>query len=692
MTKNLINYLTFILFLIPFTLLIVDNNVLFPFITTKALIFRSLVVLGLVFALWLYLLNPGTFPQKNYLFLAIVLFFIANLISTIFSVHPYRSFWGNAERMEGLWSLFFYLAYFFLLLTLFQFNPKAKKTIFLSILIVTTIISLIEINQAFVLKQERPSATLGNPTYIGFMNLLTIFLIFYFLFENKFKISDFKTFLYLILILINLISLIASQTRGSILGLLTGIFAGTVFYLLFSEIQTKKKILIFTLFFLFLVAFYFFLQTELSLKIPGLKRIAETLQNPASVFPRLYAWKIFLNAFKQRPIFGWGPETEPLAFIYNFDPRLFLYEQALFDRPHNKFIEILVKTGIFGFITWFFIFLVTFYDLFKKRKSNLLQATSLFSFLFAYLGQNFSLFDMQASYLLFFFGLSLITEKIDFKENQERFIRPYLILFFGLAFIFLIINLQHYYVVNKIISALRTPDPEKASNEFLRLSHIAGPFLTEEAIMASNYLFSHTDEIKKIDVFLNFYKVIKTAYEKDPEDYRLNNVYLNILYLLIDVKKQLGLDPQENLEEVKRIYASLIRRSPYMPEIYLNYARFFYKILGDRKSALDILKKGEKIGKIYPKYFFEASYIYFLMDEKELAYQKLKEALDNKFTLKTDFEFQLALSVYLANNDVENSKKIISLWLKQNNTSSIKENIKKILETYQQSQLLELDK
>jgi len=118
MTKKLINYLTIILFLIPFTLLIVDSKALFPFITTKAIFFRILVTIGLVFALWLYLLNPNTFPKKNYLFWALILFFLVNIISTIFSVNSYRSFWGNAERMDGTWSLFFYLSYFFLLLQL----------------------------------------------------------------------------------------------------------------------------------------------------------------------------------------------------------------------------------------------------------------------------------------------------------------------------------------------------------------------------------------------------------------------------------------------------------------------------------------------------------------------------------------------------------------------------------------------
>jgi len=46
----------------------------------------------------------------------------------------------------------------------------------------------------------------------------------------------------------------------------------------------------------------------------------------------------------------------------------------------------------------------------------------------------------------------------------------------------------------------------------------------------------------------------------------------------------------------------------------------------------------------------------------------------------------------LANQDVENSKNLISLWLKQNNSSSTEQKITKILEEYHQTQILKLDK
>jgi len=686
MTKKLINYLTIILFLIPFTLLIVDSKALFPFITTKAIFFRILVTIGLVFALWLYLLNPNTFPKKNYLLWALILFFLVNIISTIFSVNSYRSFWGNAERMDGTWSLFFYLSYFFLLLTLFQFNPQAKKTIFYSILIVTTLISLIEIQQAFIYKQDRPSATLGNPTYIGFLNLLTIFLILYFYFSTK---NNFERYFYILLILLNLLSLIASQTRGSILGLLVGIFVFSFFYLLLSKIEIKKKILAFSLFFVFLIAFFLFLKTELALQIPGIKRISETLQNPVSVFPRIFAWKIFLNAFREKPLFGWGPETMPIAFFANFDPEIFNYEQAIFDRPHNKFIEILASTGIFGFIAWFLIFIAFIYYVFKIE--NFYQKITLLAFIFAYLAQNFSLFDMQASYILFFYGLSLVIQKIEFKENRQRFIRPYLILISGLSLIMIIFHLQHFYIVRKIISYLRESDVNIASEGFLRLSEIAGPFLSEEAHMAMNYLTSNIDKIKTTSTFLNFYQVIERAYKKDDKSYKTVNAYLNIKKMWIEVKRQIGQDANKEISEIEEIYGKLISLYPNLPEIYVNYAKF-YLDNNQKEKAKQVLTQGEKIAQNYPKYYVYEALFYLSLKENKLAYEKLNLALKKNFKFVTESDFEVGLKIYLANQDVENSKNLISQWLKQNNSDSTRQKIIKILEEYNQTQILKLDK
>jgi hypothetical protein len=100
----------------------------------------------------------------------------------------------------------------------------------------------------------------------------------------------------------------------------------------------------------------------------------------------------------------------------------------------------------------------------------------------------------------------------------------------------------------------------------------------------------------------------------------------------------------------------------------------------------------KKITKYYPKYYLYEAFFYFSLNENKLAYEKLNLALKNNFQFRLDDEFEIGLKIYLANQDVENSKNLISLWLKQNNSSSTKQKITEILEEYHQSQILKLDK
>ena len=687
MTQRLINYLTIVLFFIPFTLLVVDNQALFPFITTKALIFRFLTTLSLFLIVWIYLLNPKSFPYKNYLILAFVIFFLSNIVSNILSVNPFRSFWGNAERMEGLWSLFFYLIYFFSLFTLFSFAPSARKIIFYSFLIVSCLISLIQINQGLFEKTARPYSTLGNATYIGFLNILTIILILFFIFDTK---KIFEKFVYILLIFLNVISLLISQTRGSILAYLAAVLAFLFFYSMFSQIEKKKKILILLSGVVFLILFFFFLKTDFALKILGISRLSETLKNPVSVFPRLFAWKIFLEGFKDRPIFGWGQETMPIVFFKYFNPEIFKYEQAIFDRPHNKFIEVLTSLGVVGFLSWFLIFVAFFYYLLKKN-FNIYQKASLFSFIIAYFVQNFSLFDMQASYLILFFALSLVAPKAEINEDKERFIRPYLILTGGICSIFILIHFQHYHVVKSIITFLREENPQVSAKGFDKISKIAGPFLTEEANMVMTYISNNVRNIKDFQTLNTFFEIIKFAYYKEPWDYRLANNYINTKTILADIKKSSNLDFNEDLKDVELVYQRLLKEYYRFPEVYTGYAYFLINV-GRREDAYEILKKGEEMSKNYPFYFLIEANIFKLINENDKAYEKVKQFLASKATISQDYQFKLILDILLSKKDVENSKMIIKEWLTVNNSSSTKENINEILKNYNMLDVLKLDK
>ncbi|MER3570265.1 MAG: hypothetical protein C4348_01495 [Patescibacteria group bacterium] len=675
--KSIEEYLKYLLILVPISLLIVDGSVLFPYITTKALFFRILVSLALPLVFIPYLLNPENFPKKNLLLISILLFFVSQIVSTIISLNPYRSFWGNAERMEGTWSLFFYLLYFFILFTLFSLNPKNKKIIFYSFLVVSLIINIIQISQFIELGEQRPSSTLGNATYIGFFNLIYIFLSLYFLFGEKDLINK---VIILFSIFLAILGLLSSETRGSLLGLLIGSFVFVFYYFLFSNRELKNKIKILGAFFLFLLIFTGLVISPLSQKIPGINRLNETFKQPESFLPRIYAWKIFFDGFKNRPIFGWGQETEPIIFFKFFDPTIYNYEAAIFDRPHNKFIQLLVTSGIFGLITWLSIFIFFLYYVFKNKEFNVYQKASLFGFVFSYLGQQITLFDMQASYLLFFFGLSLVAEKINFVE-KEKFIRPYLILFGGISFIFIIIHIQHYYIVYKIITNLRTQDVSQMSQEFLRLSEIAGPFLTEEAIISYDNLKARASKEQiPIQAYIDIFKVVEKAYSRDFYDIRIIYKYTEVLNNRLRIFDQIGdfEQKQKTLKELENIYKEKLSFYPRNYQLRLRYVEdmLSWKIL-TKEKALKILEEGEKYVENYPIYYLLESEILFQIDMKEKAYEKIKLALDKEVKLKDENQIIFVLDILDKNKDVENLKKLIKLIDEKNLSTKTLEKLEK---------------
>ncbi len=658
--KNIV--LTFIFF-IPFTLLIFDPNVLFPYITTKAIIFRILITVSLSFVFYLFLLdkNPIEKLKSNYLFLSLVLFFLIYSLSGFLGLNPFRSFWGNAERMEGIWSLLFYVFYFFILYVLFTYDSKLKKTIFYSFLIVSSLISIIEIYQYFTLGAQRPSATLGNPTYIGFFNLLMSFILLYFIFEEKNSLNKF--FYYLILFL-NLFSLLTSETRGSLLGLISGIIAFSFYYLLFSKIEKTKKIKIFTLSFFTLLIFAFLVfYTPLASKLPGFNRLNETLKNPVSIFPRIFAWKIFFDGFKSRPILGYGPETEPIVFFKFFDVKIYEYEAAIFDRPHNKFVQILVNSGILGIISFFLIFLSFFYFLFKNKDLNLLQKASLTGFVFAYLVQNFSLFDMQASYLVFFFGLSLVYSKWEYKFDKEKFIRPYIILVSGLSLIFLTFHIQHYYILYKMIQTSKNPDSSYASTEFLKLASLSiNPFLTEQAIHNTYSYFVHHLEkgsFKSLEDIYILKEVMEKAYQKEPYDYRLISKYSSFLYLMIMIHYKNNLPYKSYLDEFQKIAEKSTLFYPRNLELRLVYAKYLAdlyktdpKTFNFKDKIVKSLEEGEKIFPNYANYYFN-EYLILKDIYPDLAKEKLKLAIKKyDFSKEKNLEYILEEATKLKDEEI----------------------------------------
>src|SRR3989338_5265902 len=107
--SNIIKIIKLGVYAVLFLPLIVVPLLFFPFSTSKAFLFQAIV--EIIFALYFIvaLKNPEYRPKKTLLFYAVSFYFIALLLSAVFGLDFYHSFFGNYERMWG----FFQLLHFF---------------------------------------------------------------------------------------------------------------------------------------------------------------------------------------------------------------------------------------------------------------------------------------------------------------------------------------------------------------------------------------------------------------------------------------------------------------------------------------------------------------------------------------------------------------------------------------------------
>lgn len=109
--------------------ILVIKTFFFPFITGKALFFRTAVELALLSYI-LHLVLPTQKKRitiseelsilKHPIAIALIVFGTLALITPIFALNPSFAFWSNFERAEGAWQILHYILFFVLVLLLFR--------------------------------------------------------------------------------------------------------------------------------------------------------------------------------------------------------------------------------------------------------------------------------------------------------------------------------------------------------------------------------------------------------------------------------------------------------------------------------------------------------------------------------------------------------------------------------------------
>src|SRR3989344_2715019 len=364
---------------------------LFPFATSRGFLFQ--IIVEIVFAFWavLALKNPAYRPKKTALFLALSFYFLVVLLSTIFGLDSYRSFFGNYERMWGFFSLAHFFLFFVVLAGMFKTKEEWTKLIKTALGVGALSVSygIFQFVGSLFMSGSAPRimGTIGNPAFFASYLFFTVFFSLFFFrfrlsrdvsgadarargieeesfqkrsptslatFETAFRRSSFSGWSYmcLALSLVAVFAILATATRGAAVGLASAFFTGAVMLAVFSKKRALKiGALLFVVFSLLgagaLVSqgslfekserisqeqFYnidhFDAPAAKGESAPFLSRIANISLYDVTVQTRLIAWKSAFGGMKESSVFGVGPENFILAFNKQFDPAFYSYERS----------------------------------------------------------------------------------------------------------------------------------------------------------------------------------------------------------------------------------------------------------------------------------------------------------------------------------------------------------------------------
>ncbi len=473
----------------------------FPFISGKNMLFRTMVEIA--FAGWTILaLHDSKYRinfKKSPLAIAYAIFVVVLLVADILGVDPAKSMISNYERMEGFVAHIHFFAYFLVLIAMLQ-DLKSWQTmwkVFLAGNFAVLIWAYGQLlgAQGYIFRDYFPNvgawfstrfpihlsdtrldSTIGNSAYFAIFCLINGFIAALLWSQSKENDGNKKHWVYPTLIVLNLVALFYSGTRGTIIGLVVAALLGlglyvfklvdsqketiavavsTILYLGYSAVslffnndwlqvfQTVSYVYAFILLagsisilirfeekyrrigagvFIGIIAVIFLFQaiktTELVASSPTLARIASISPRDITTGSRLAIWKISFDAWKERPIFGYGQDNFSYIYARKFIPEKMWNLEAWYDRSHDVFFDWLVAGGILGLLSYLSLYFVAIYLMWgRKNEMSFREKAILTGVIAGYFVHNIFVFDNMTSYILFFALLAYISNRTKESHN-----------------------------------------------------------------------------------------------------------------------------------------------------------------------------------------------------------------------------------------------------------------------------------
>ncbi|MFH1226742.1 MAG: O-antigen ligase family protein [Planctomycetota bacterium] len=371
----------------------------------KASLLRSIAILMLVF----YLIKKleGFIPTKNKpsgatptaepksdwrlsLFFPALVFVSSYTLSCITSATPYASVWGSYDRLQGLYTFSAYIIIFFLAAAHIKTRRQVER-IFTAVILTSVPITAYGLIQKMgwdpVPWQQmdpttRISATMGNPIFLAAYLIMVSPLALARLAKAIYKFDSLAISFYTVLYLSLFLATFLSQSRGPMLGLISGTVA-FVFIFAWKEkirwlfntilITAAGGVIFLSIFNITHIASWDKIPAGKSIQpvweksfgkmrhIPYFGRLGFIMEHKSGTGRvRMILWKGVMQLITESPfrfIVGHGPESLATVYYRYHSMELSRAEGSSVhaDRSHNVILDCWVTQGIIGLISYLFL-------------------------------------------------------------------------------------------------------------------------------------------------------------------------------------------------------------------------------------------------------------------------------------------------------------------------------------------------
>lgn len=653
-------------FFLPWTAEVLDFN--------KQTLLLLLAVAAL-FSWMLRVLISGKFEvniSKMHIVAAVL--FLVYLLSTIFSVNRYGSFWGWPQSSsESLLTLLAVLLFYFLVSNVFSKRNTFTAAVILSFsAVLAELLGILQLLGLFIIPFNFAKFiafnTVGSVGSLGFFAAIMLPL------ATTLLILSRKWWKVLFILEIILSALILFLVNYSIIWWV--VVAGSAVIMFFGIMKRDifdGRWMALPMFFLAVSLFFVLLSPQ----FPGLTQRANEifLSQRASL-------EISLRAIKENPIFGSGPGT----FGYDFSK--FKNQEfskgplwnITFNRASSKVLNDLATTGILGFLVLLaFILLPVFFGVkflisektdlpTQAEKKAWILALGLFSALLV-CGATYFLYNpnVTLSFVFFFVIASLVSLTAENKREYE--LKPSSLLtlaatfVFTLVFIFglglIILNGQRYVAevsyykglvswrAEKIDEGIKNLESAASMNPAsdIYFSQLSQAYLLKLQQELQNTTGAPSDEEKnKIQTLvansINAGKIATDLNPKSVSNWSLRGyVYQNLFGIISDAETW-----------AITSYDEALKLDPYSPYLFAQKGNVFFATasslaqdkLAEKSQALsqakEQLEKSLNLNPDYSNALYSLGLVYDAMGEKSKAIEQFKKVQqlnpDNKDILK----------------------------------------------------------